>query len=392
MTRPDSFLDLEPDLLLEQALPRAETIPSAWFTEERFHSLDLEAVFARTWQYVGHLERLVEPGSWVVSEAAGEPVVVVRDLEGRLRAFYNVCRHRGGPLALRDGCGRVLKCQYHGWTYQLDGTLRGVPHWNLVELFDRDDYGLVSVRVETWDGLVFVCLDPDAAPLSEVFAGVSQAISPIRLSAMTFRERVEYDVGANWKVYVENYLEGYHVPIVHPELMKMYDFSSYETEVSDHWSLQHSALTDDEHIYGQGGRAFYYCVFPNFMLNILPGRLQTNLVIPVAPDRCRVVFEYFYSDTGTQAALDRITADREFADHVQAEDMAICEHVQRGLMSRGYDRGRFSVKYEGGVFHFQNRLRGAYRNWIESGRERRAPDPLDPQQEDDGLRFPQQRQ
>ncbi len=388
MPRPDTYLDIEPDLLLEQALPRAETIPSAWFTEHRFHQLDLEAVFARTWQYAGHLDRLAEPGSWLACEAAGEPVVVVRDLEGTLRAFYNVCRHRGGPLALEDGCGRVLKCQYHGWTYQLDGTLRGVPHWNLVELFDRDDYGLVSVRVETWDGLVFVCLDPDAAPLTEVIAGVSETISPIRLSDMTFHERVVYDVNANWKVYVENYLEGYHVPIVHPELVQMYDFSSYETEVSEHWSLQHSALTEDEHIYGKGGRAFYYCVFPNFMLNILPGRLQTNLVIPVASDRCRVVFEYFYSDAGSEAARKRIANDREFADSVQAEDIEICEHVQQGLKSRGYDRGRFSVKYEGGVFHFQNRLRRAYRNWIESGRERRAPEPLDPQQNDDGIRFP----
>ena len=318
MTRPGDFVDLEPDLLHEQTLPRAETIPSGWFTERRFHRLDLEAVFATTWQYVGHLHRLVEPGSWLACEAAGEPVVVVRDLDGNLRAFYNVCRHRGGPLALSDGCGRVLKCQYHGWTYQLDGTLRGVPHWNLVELFDRDDYGLVSVRVETWDGLVFVNLDSEAEPLANVFAGVSETIAPIRLADMTFHKRVVYDVQANWKVYVENFLEGYHVPIVHPELMKMYDFSNYETEVSEYWSLQHSPLTEDEHI-------------------------------------------------------------------------EICEHVQRGLASRGYDRGRFSVKFEGGVFHFQNRLRRAYREWIGSGRERRAPEPLDPRQDDVGIRFPDQR-
>jgi len=391
MTRPEHFVDLEPDLLHEQTLPRAETIPSSWFTEPRFHRLDLEAVFATTWQYVGHLHRLVEPGSWLACEAAGEPVVVVLDLDGNLRAFYNVCRHRGGPLALGDGCGRVLKCQYHGWTYQLDGTLRGVPHWNLVELFDRDDYGLVSVRVETWDGLVFVNLDPEAEPLAKVFAGVSETIAPIRLAEMSFHKRVVYDVQANWKVYVENFLEGYHVPIVHPELMKMYDFSNYETEVSEYWSLQHSPLTEDEHIYGQGGRASYYCVFPNFMLNILPGRLQTNVIIPVAPDRCRVVFEYCYSDTESEAARARIAEDLEFADHIQDEDIEICEHVQRGLASRGYDRGRFSVKYEGGVFHFQNRLRRAYREWIRSGRERQAPEPLDPQQDDVGIRFPDQR-
>jgi choline monooxygenase len=190
---------------------------------------------------------------------------------------------------------------------------------------------------------------------------------------------------------VENFLEGYHVPIVHPELMKMYDFSAYETEVSEYWSLQHSPLTEDEHIYGKGGRAYCYCVFPNLMLSILPGRLQTNLIVPLAPDRCRVVFEYYNADTESETAQGRIAADLEFADHVQAEDIEICEHVQRGLASRGYDRGRFSVKYEGGVFHLHKRLRTAYGEWIESGRERQAPEPLDPQQDDGGIRFPDQR-
>ena len=378
MTLRSSFSDIAPELLREQTLPRAETIPSAWFVDRRFVALDREAVFARSWQYVGHERRVSGPGSWLVSEVAGEPVVVTRGEDGALRAFYNVCRHRGGPLALGDGCGRVLKCQYHGWTYRMDGRLRGIPHWNLVELFDRDEYGLVPLRVEAWEGLVFVNLDPAAAPLSDSFAGIAERIAPIRLEDLAFRERVEYDVRANWKVYVENYLEGYHVPIVHPELVKLYDFSSYETEVTEHWSLQHSPLTEAEHIYGKGGRAFYFCVFPNFMLNILPDRLQTNLVLLDGPERCRVVFEYFYADVDTPETRARIAEDLAFADRVQDEDIEICEHVQRGLGSRGYDRGRFSVAFEGGVFHFQNRLRRAWREWLEGGAERRAPEPLDP--------------
>jgi choline monooxygenase len=190
MTRPEDLVDLEPDLLHAQGLPRAETVPSSWSTEGRFHRLDLEAVFATAWQYAGHEHRVASPGSWLACEVAGEPVVVVRDLAGNLRAFYNVCRHRGSPPGLGDGCGRVLKCQYHGWTYQFDGTLRGVPHWNLVELFDRDDYGLVSLRVGIWDGLVFVNLDPQAEPLEKVFAGVSETITPIRLADMKFHTRV----------------------------------------------------------------------------------------------------------------------------------------------------------------------------------------------------------
>lgn len=379
----ERFADLGPDLAEEEGLARAETVPSAWFTEARFERLDRAAVFGTTWQYIGHASRLPSPGSWLVAEVAGEPIVVVRDLQGELRAFYNVCRHRGGPLAIEDGCGRVLKCGYHGWTYQLDGKLRGVPHWNLVELFDRDDYGLVPVRVSHWQGFLFVNLDADAPPLEEILDAIAERISPIRLDEMEFHSRVDYEVNANWKVYVENYLEGYHVPIVHPELMQLYDFSRYQTELSEHWSLQHSPLTEEEHIYGAGGRAWYYCVFPNFMLNILPGRLQTNRVVPTGPESCRVEFEYFYADPESERSRERIAEDRSFADLVQDEDIEICEQVQRGLASRGYDRGRFSVKYEGGVYHFQNRLRKAYRDWLYERREIEPPAALDPRHEEE---------
>ena len=379
------FADVAEELKGRPALARAETIPSAWFTEPRFHQLDSEAIFARTWQGVGHEGRLPEEGSWFVADVAGDPVVVVRAGSGELRAFYNVCRHRGGPLATKDGCGRVLQCEYHGWTYQLDGTLRGVPHWNLVELFDREDYGLVPIQVQSWEGQIFVNLDPGAVPLDQVLGGISERISPVRPGRMQNYRRVEYDVRANWKVYVENFLEGYHVPIVHPELMTLYDFRSYRTETYDWYSLQTSGLTSEQNIYERegGGEAWYYCVFPNYMLNILPGRLQTNLVVPVDHQNCRVIFEYFYDDIESEAARRKIDEDIAFADRVQDEDIDICEHVQRGLQSRGYDRGRFSVKFESGVYHFQNLVREAYGRWLQ-GEQRPIPppEPLDPRHDD----------
>jgi choline monooxygenase len=380
-----AYADVAEELADRPALPRAETIPSAWFTESRFHELDAEAIFARTWQGVGHEGRLPEPGSWFLAEVAGDPVIVVRDRAGAVRAFYNVCRHRGGPLATADGCGRVLQCQYHGWTYQLDGSLRGVPHWNLVELFDRQDYGLVPVQVQSWEGQIFVNLNPEAAPIETVLGGIRERISPVRPGDLKHHRRIEYDVRANWKVYVENFLEGYHVPIVHPELMTLYDFRSYKTETYDGYSLQTSELTSEQNLYEQagGGEAWYYCVFPNYMLNILPGRLQTNLVVPVDHQNCRVIFEYFYDDVESEAARRKIEEDLAFADRVQDEDIDICEHVQRGLGSRGYDRGRFSVKFERGVYHFQNLVREAYGRWL-SGHEvpLSPPEPLDPKQDD----------
>ncbi|HET9152156.1 MAG TPA: SRPBCC family protein [Gemmatimonadales bacterium] len=357
--RPLILPDIAPADLVAEPLARARTIPSAWYTDPRFLDADREWIFARTWQGIAHAAQVAAPGQFVTDVIAGEPVIVVRGKDGVLRAFYNVCRHRGGPLALeREGAANALQCKYHGWTYLLDGCLRGVPAMDRTELFDKKDFGLRPVRVETWQGLVFVNLDPEAAPLATFVEGIAERIAPLRLDQLCFGRRVEYPVACNWKVYVDNYLEGYHVPYVHPELARLYDYRQYVTTVHPWYSLQHSPLTGDN-LYSRdgGGEAFYYCLFPNFMLNILPGRLQTNLVLPDGPDRCRVVFQYFYDELDPA----RVEADVAYSDGVQAEDAEICARVQQGLGSRAYDTGRFSVKYESGVHHFQELVRAAYR-------------------------------
>lgn len=364
MTRPRPRLD--PDDLEPEALERASTIPSAWYVDPAFHAVDREAVFARSWQCVGRATEVSEPGMFITATVADDPVLVVRDKAGTLRAFFNVCRHRGGPLATApSGCVKALTCQYHGWTYLLDGSLRGVPRWDRVDLFDKKEYGLLPLRVETWQGFVFVNLDTAAAPLAETMRGIAERIAPLRLDALSFVKRVDYEVACNWKVYVDNFLEGYHVPYVHPELMKLYDFRQYATEVSDHWSVQWSPLAPGDAPYAirPGDNAYYFCVFPNFMLNLLPGRLQTNLVVPLGPDRCRVEFGFHYLDTDGAAARRAIADDLDYSDRVQHEDIDICERVQRGLASRAYDRGRFSVEAEQGVHHFQLLLKRAYRAW-----------------------------
>jgi choline monooxygenase len=366
MRSPPPLDAIDPAALASQPLERAETIPSAWYTDPRFHAIDSELVFARTWQNVGHTAQVAQEGQYLVATVADDPVIVVRGKDGALRAFFNVCRHRGGPLALEDGCARALQCKYHGWTYLLDGTLRGVPAMDRTELFDRADFSLVPLRVETWQGLVFVNLDQAAQPLETFVEGIVERIAPLRLDQLRFTREVRYTVESNWKVYVDNYLEGYHVPYVHPELVKLYDYQSYVTETFDWYSLQYSPLSGENALYSRdgGGDAFYYCLFPNFMLNILPGRLQTNHVRPLGPDRCEVLFRYFHDDVESAEARRRIDADVAYSDGVQAEDADICARVQRGLASRAYDRGRFSVKYEAGVYHFQELLRQAYQRGV----------------------------
>ena len=171
----------------------------------------------------------------------------------------------------------------------------------------------------------------------------------------------------NWKVYVDNFLEGYHVPYVHPELYTLYDYEHYVTEIHDRYSVQVGPLTAQRNVYTTGGgEGLYYFVFPNLMLNVVPGRLQLNVVIPTAVDRCQVLFRYYYDDLDAPGAGERIEADLRFSDHVQREDAEICARVQQGLGSRAYDRGRFSVRFEEGVHHFQQLLKQTYRDYLAS--------------------------
>ncbi len=151
MTNRETLANLVNSDLCFEPLERAETIPSRWYTDPRFCELEKECVFAKTWQGVGHLGQVRLPGDFFLADVVGNPIIVIRGKDGQLRAFYNVCRHRGGPLATKDGNAAVLQCHYHGWTYLLDGSLRGVPHFDRVELFDRKDFGLIAVAVDSWE-------------------------------------------------------------------------------------------------------------------------------------------------------------------------------------------------------------------------------------------------
>ena len=291
-------------------------------------ALERRAVFGRSWQLVAHDGQLAEPGDHVVEEVAGTPVLVLRGRDGVLRAFPNVCRHRAGPLALCSGKGmHTVRCKYHGWLYNQEGRLIGAPEMQDAKDFRVEDIRLPALRVREWQGLVFVALNDDAPAFDEVYGGIVDRIGPIDLAAMRFMRRDVYEVACNWKVYIDNFLEGYHLPIVHPGLSKVLDYRDYDAELFDWYSLQHSPLRNSADIYGDG-HAFYYFVYPNMMLNIMPGRLQTNRILPLGPDRCRVEFDYYYAQDAEAQA--RIAQDQDFSDEVQHEDIAICEAVQKG--------------------------------------------------------------
>jgi choline monooxygenase len=347
----------EPGVLVT-ALEDAHALPAEFYRSSAWHEYELATVFADSWQLAAHSALLAGAGDHVVCEIAGRPLIIVRGEDGQLRGFDNVCRHRAGPLALCNGrAARALQCRYHGWTYALDGQLKAANEMQGARDFHVDTIRLSSVRVHEWEGLVFVALSTAAPPFSEVYQGIRERIGPHPLGALRHHLRIDYEVACNWKVYVDNYLEGYHLPFVHPDLTRVVDYRAYETELSDWYSLQHSPIRDAEGPYG-AGHAWYYFVYPNTMLNIVPGRLQTNRVVPLGRERCRVEFEFFYAEeAGVEA---RIRSDQDFTEQIQREDMGICEHVQSGLMSGAYQAGRLCPGREAGVWHFQNLLRRAY--------------------------------
>jgi choline monooxygenase len=240
-----------------------------------------------------------------------------------------------------------------------------VPDWNLVELFNEKNFGLEPVELFFWDGLIFARINPNGISLKETVQGIAERIAPISMCHLQFYRENVYNIACNWKVYVDNYLEGYHIPIVHPELANLLDYKNYVTEVYPRYSLQYSPFKADDNVYKvEKGEAFYYFLFPNIMLNILPGRLQVNVVEPISITQCNVYFWYFYDDIETKEKAGIIKNDIEYSEVIQQEDIEICEAVQRGLQSKAYDKGRFSVKRELGVYHFQSLIKKCFKQAI----------------------------
>jgi choline monooxygenase len=341
-------------------LSQASTIPSSWYTDERILALEKQTCFSHSWQVAARLDQLAKPGNFVTAEIAGEPIVIVRGHDDELRGFYNVCRHHAAAVMVEpEGQAQHLRCPYHGWTYSLSGELKGTPDFNDVCNFDRADYGLLPIEIASWGKWVFVRLAVQPGESLNEFIGADlvRQISELNLSSLNWFERRSYTLNCNWKVFVDNYLDGgYHVPHLHKGLDSVLDYSNYTIELGSRFCLQSSPMvaTENEDVAAvrSGARACYYWLYPNFMMNFYEGVLDTNLVRPLAIDRTEVIFDFYFADVSA-AARKRNLASVSVGDRIQQEDLDICEAVQRGLNSRAYDTGRLSVRREGGehLFH-----------------------------------------
>jgi choline monooxygenase len=347
-----SYDDLAP-------LSEAYTIPSPWYVDPRIAELERLTVFGKTWQLVARVEQLGKSGEFVSTVVGGEPIVVVRGNDGVLRGFYNVCRHHAAAV-VNEPCGQatLLHCPYHGWNYGLDGSLKGVPEFEGVKNFDRQENGLVPVQVATWECFVFVNLDPHASSLQQFLGRLAHRIAPLEISKLHFFDRRSYDLRCNWKVFVDNYLDGgYHVPHLHKGLNSVLDYKQYTIENEDRYCLQSSPMvsSSEDAATGatrKGDRAWYFWQYPNLMINCYAGYMDTNYVIPIDADHCSVVFDFYFADV-SEASREYNTQSVEVGNRVQDEDLGICEAVQRGLKSRAYGAGRLSARREAGehLFH-----------------------------------------
>lgn len=346
--------------MIDPELRRASTLPSRYYTDPAALGEENRLLFGRTWQLAGRAGQVRQRGDYFTAEVAGEPLLVVRGADGILRAMSNVCRHRAGPVAKGEGRRPVLQCGYHGWTYALDGRLTKTPEFDAVEGFDRAACRLPQFRAEVWNELVFVNLGSGAGSLGDFLGELLSDMPPHDYSGFRLAQRKVWELNCNWKVYVDNYLEGYHIPIVHPGLFRELDYPNYRTETKESYSIQFAPTKGAKRIRTSGGEdeVRYFWIFPNLMLNVYPDNFSTNLILPLGAGRTATVFDWYFRDPeSSKREIDETVA---FSDEIQIEDIAICEAVQRGLRSRTYEAGRFSPQRENGVHHFHQ----LYEKWM----------------------------
>lgn len=350
---------------LELPLERAWTPPAEWYVEPEFFDLDLRRAIWANWQPVGRLEQVAAPGQYLTGDVCGRPFIVLRDEQGELRAFHNACRHHAAEVA--QGCGELqqLVCPYHGWTYNLQGRLKTAPRLGAIEDFDKEQFGLAPLHVAVWGPWVWLHQGERPRDLHADLAPAARLLEPTGFDRLTFVERRSYELRCNWKVYVDNYLDGgYHVEAVHGGLAGQLDLDAYRLELYERCNAQLCPAAPEPADEPRGldfsariGRgAIYAWAYPNFAINRYGPIMDVNWILPLAIDRTLTVFDYYFEQTSGDAARVFIAQSLAASHQVQLEDIRVCESVQRGLTSGAYQRGRYAPAFEAGMLQFHRLL------------------------------------
>jgi Rieske 2Fe-2S family protein len=350
-----------PGGVLEPAFPRRAYVDPDVLREE------WEKIFLTSWLYAGRADRAAQPGDFFTLDVGGESVLVVRDRDGRLGAFHNVCRHRGSRLCdAESGSVRAIRCPYHAWTYGLDGRLAAAPNLRATDGFDKEKFGLVPVALEVWRGCVFVNLSDRPGPLHEALGGMPDRVRRYPLEDLKTVHRAVHEVEANWKILIENYQECYHCPGVHPELCDLVPL--YGTGVVDQPENSETAVfrsgattftrtgTTRRPLFAgltEAERRTYdgELILPGAWMNFLPDFVQTRSLWPVSPTRTRLLTEWLF-EASTVARPDFDPSDAlSFTMLISEQDWKVCEAVQRGVGSRSFRQGVY-VPLEDAVAEF----------------------------------------
>jgi phenylpropionate dioxygenase-like ring-hydroxylating dioxygenase large terminal subunit len=335
------------------------TLPWSWYVDPAVLQLEQERIFRRFWQYVGRTDEIEEAGSYQTTRAGNVPVLLVRDREGTLRAFLNVCRHRGSIVCKGSGKRETLQCPYHAWTYGLDGRLVAAPRADREGGLDPD-LGLMQLQLDTWGPFIFVNPDPDAPPLSEVLEDVPERIAEagIDVDALRFVRRAEAEYAANWKICSENFLECYHCPVAHPGFSAVMDVSpdAYLLDTSRWRASQYSPPRPQPRgaydLTGEVERGQFHLLFPNTVVNVMPGRpnLSIGPIVPLSPERTYRFLDYLVAPDAEEPWVEEMLA---FDAQVGAEDRELVERVQAGVRSGVLEVGRLLAESERLIEHFQ---------------------------------------
>ena len=328
------------------------TLPFAWYSDEEQLRRERSRIFARSWQYAGRAEQVAEPGSFLAADAGGVPILVTRDDAGELRAFLNVCRHRGAVLT--EGCGTraTIQCHYHAWTYGLDGSLRAAPRSEREAGFEPAEWSLVPASAGIWGPFLFVNPDPGAAPLEEWLGDLPAILGrDVDLDGLVFHSRVEFGAHANWKIVVENFLECYHCPTAHPAFSDEVDVhpDRYLLEPHPTFAAQFCRAK------GTGELGQFHLLYPNTGLNVFPGppNLSIGPIGPNGPNRTERFLDYFFAPDADPAWREEFFA---FDDQIGREDTALVESVHRGAASGLLEHGRLLLGSEP--------LLAAFQDWV----------------------------
>jgi choline monooxygenase len=341
------------------------TLPWDWYVEPETLRREQQRIFRSAWQYAGHRGQLPQPGSHFTTTVGLTPVVVTRTRDDELRAFLNVCRHRGFPVADGEGKRATLQCAYHAWTYGLDGRLQAAPRSEAEPRFDAGELSLAPAQVDTWGPFVFVNADTDAPPLADALGELPELVAGLLdVDEIAFHHRVEWELEANWKVVCENFLECYHCPVAHPGFSDLVDVSpdSYRLEAGPTFSSQFGPVRENGRrpydTEGEVPRSQFHFVWPNVGINVFPGRpnLSIGPMIPVAPGRTARFLDYFFAPDADEGWIAELLA---LDDQVGREDRGLVEGVQRGMASGVLEHGRLMTDAERLIVDFQRRVSDA---------------------------------